>query len=241
MSKRDVTSEQSIFVLGLRDLGYVPEAINNWIALMGASFGSEDEVFSLDEMCARFSLDHLNPAPARVSFDKLDHFNGLYLRKLPPSDLGARVKPFFERAGIEPDDATLARIIPLIQERIVTLDDAVEMAGFFFRAEVTPSPEDLVPKGLTPLEALSALGRARDLLGSLPAFEPAVTEPPLRALAAELGLKPGQLFGILRAAITGQTVSPPLFESMAIVGRKVSLERLDRAAELLRAMAPAQK
>jgi glutamyl-tRNA synthetase len=235
MSKRDVTSEQSIFVLGLRDLGFVPEAINNWIALMGASFGSEDEILSLEEMCRRFSLDHLNAAPARVSFDKLDHFNGLYLRKLTPIDLAARTKPFFEQAGLQADNSTLARIIPIIQDRIVTLEDAVEMAGFFFRRDPAPNREDLVPKGLSPAESLATLGRAREVLRILSGFDPAVTEPPLRALAVELGIKPGQLFGLLRVAITGQTVSPPLFESMAIVGRDACLERIDRAAQVIRA------
>jgi len=241
MSKRDVTSEQSIFVLGLRDLGYVPEAINNWMALMGASFGSEEEVLSMEEMCARFSLDHLNAAPARVSFDKLDHFNGLYLRKLAPEALAALIQPFFERAGIEADRATLARIAPIIQERIVTLDDAVALAGFFFRPEVSPAADELVARGLTPAQSLDALRRARDLLLALPSFEPETTEPPLRALAEELGLKPGQLFGILRAAVTGQTVSPPLFESMAIVGKEKCLARLDQAADLLGTLAGARE
>jgi glutamyl-tRNA synthetase len=240
MSKRDVSSEQSIFVLGLRDLGYVPEAINNWTALMGASFGSEDEVLSMEEMAARFSLDRLNPAPARVSFDKLDHFNGLYLRRLAPADLAARLAPFFARAGLDAGDATLARIVPIVQERIVTLEDAVEIAGFFFRRDVAPDPTALVAKGLTAAGSLAALRRAREILAALPAFEPAVTEPPLRTLAEELALKPGQLFGILRAAVTGQTVSPPLFESMAIVGREACLARLRRAAELLGALEASQ-
>jgi glutamyl-tRNA synthetase len=239
MSKRDVTSEQSIFVLGLRDLGYVPEAVLNWIALMGASFASEEEVLSMEEMCARFSLDHLNAAPARVSFDKLDHFNGLYLRKLAPEALAARIQPFFERAGIEADRALLRRIAPIIQERIVTLDDAVAMAGFFFRPEVNPAAEDLVARGLTPAQSLDALQRARDLLQAAPSFEPEAIEPGLRTLAEEMGLKPGQLFGILRSAVTGQTVSPPLFESMAIVGKETCLARLDQAAGILGALATA--
>ncbi len=233
MSKRDVSNEQSIFVLGLRDLGYVPEAINNWTALMGASFGAEDEVLSMEEMAARFSLDRLNPAAARVSFDKLDHFNGLYLRRLAAADLAARLGPFFARAGLDAGGAALARIVPIVQERIVTLDDAIEIAGFFFRRDVTPDPATLVAKGLTAAESLAALHRARDVLAALPGFAAAATEPPLRALAEELGLKPGQLFGILRAAVTGQMVSPPLFESMAIVGRETCLARLGRAAELL--------
>jgi glutamyl-tRNA synthetase len=248
MSKRDPTSEQSIYVIGapglsgepettgLRELGYVPEAVRNWVALMGASFGDDEEVLSLDAMCARFRLERLNTAPARVNYEKLDHFNGLYLRRLPPSELAALTAPYFAAAGLDADPARLVEIAPLIQERIVTLPDAVAMAGFFFRAEVEPAPEDLVAKGLSPAESLAALARARATLAGLDTFAHAVTEPALRALAEELALKPGQLFGILRAAVTGQTVSPPLFETLALLGRETTLLRLDRAAERLAAI-----
>jgi glutamyl-tRNA synthetase len=250
MSKRDVTSEQSIFVLGwkasgshpptvgLRELGYMPAAILNWIALMGASFGDDEDVLTLAEMSARFSLDRLNPAPARVSYDKLDHFSGLYVRRLPAAELAARVKPFFTAAGIAADDEMLCRIAPLIQPRIVTFDDAVPMAGFFFQPAVDPDPASLIAKGATALESLSLLEAARALLAELPSFAADVTEPPLRALAEARGWKPAQLFGILRAAITGQAVSPPLFESMAVIGRPTCLARLDQAASILARSGP---
>ncbi len=233
MSKRDVTSDQSIFVLELREMGYVPEAIIAWTALMGASFGADEQVLTMPEMIQKFSLDHLNPAPARVNFEKLDHFNGLFLRQLSAADLSARIKPFFAKAGVATDDATLLRIVPIIQERIVTLGDAVEMAGFFFRPDVTPPAADLVAKGLTPAQSLDALQRAHAIIRALPDFQHTTLEPPLRALADEMKLKPGQLFGILRVAVTGQTVSPPLFESMEIVGREQALARLARGEELL--------
>ena len=248
MSKRDPSSEQSIYVIGapglepgqdtvgLRELGYVPEAVRNWVALMGASFGDDEEVLSLAAMCERFRLERLNTAPARVNYEKLDHFNGLYLRRLPPGELAALIAPYFTAAGLTADRHQLTAIAPLIQERIVTLSDAVGMAGFFFRLEVDPAPEELVAKGLTAAQSLAALERARATLAGLPNFEHATTEPPMRALAEELGLKPGQLFGIVRVAVTGQMVSPPLFETMAILGRDTTLSRLDRAAERLAAI-----
>ncbi len=235
LSKRHLKSEQEVFVLGLREMGYVPEAVNGWAALMGASFGPEEELLSLEEMAARFDLDHLTPSAARVNFEKLDDFNGKWIRRLGVDDLAARVKPFFEKASLHPDDATLRRVVPLIRERLVTLDDAVDFAGFFFRAEVKPKPEALVAKGLTPAQSLNALRRARALLEALPEFTHPVMEPPMRALADELGLKTGQLFGILRAAVTGQTVSPPLFECMEVVGKETCLARLRQAEELLKA------
>jgi glutamyl-tRNA synthetase len=236
MSKRDVNSdEQSIFVLGLRDLGYLPEAVNNWIALMGVSFGADERLLSMEEMIAGFDLNHLTPSPARVNYEKLDHFNGAYIRKLSPEAIAAYVKPAFARAGLEADDATLIKIAPLIRERLVTADDAIDMAGFFFRQEVTPSPQDLVAKGLTAARSQAALARAHDILAGLP--EPwthTALEEPLRALAEELGHKPGQLFGILRSAVTGQTVSPPLFECMVVIGRARVLERTSQALTTLR-------
>jgi glutamyl-tRNA synthetase len=236
LSKRNLKSEQEVFVLGLREMGYIPEAINGWTALMGASFGAEEELLSLDEMAARFDLDHLNPSPARVNFDKLDDFNGKWIRRLSADDLAARVRPFLEKAGLQPDDATLRRVAPLIRERLVTLDDAAGFAGFFFRADVQPKLEELAVKGLTPAQSLQALQRSIGLLEALPEFTHPAMEPPMRALADELGLKTGQLFGLLRAAVTGQTVSPPLFECMEIVGREQCLARLKQAAELLKAV-----
>jgi glutamyl-tRNA synthetase len=235
MSKRDVTSEQSIFVLGLRDLGYVPEAINNWVALMGASFGAEERLLSMDEMVATFDLDHLTPAAARVNYDKLDHFNGLNLRQLDPEDLARRIKPFFERAGLAPSDDTLRRIVPVIQARMVTLDDGVELAGFFFRPAPRPLAAELVAKGLSPTQSLDALRHAREIVASVQegAFTPEALDAPLRGLADQLGIKAGQLFGILRIAVTGQAVSPPLFETMSVLGRAATLERMGFAEQQL--------
>ncbi len=235
MSKRDVTSEQSIFVLTLRDMGYVPEAINNWVALMGASFGSEERLLALDELTADFDLDHLTPSPARVNFDKLDYFNGVYLRQMDPADLASRLQPFFERAGLALREDQLRPIVPLVQPRIVTLDDAVELASFFFRPPPAVAAADLVAKGLTPEQSLNGLRLAHQFIATLAEhdFGPVTLEAPLRDLADELGLKAGQLFGILRLAVTGQTVSPPLFETMAVLGRAATLERLALAERQL--------
>lgn len=150
------------------------------------------------------------------------------------TDLTGRLLPFFAKAGIDADPALLERIVPLIQPRLVTLDDAVDFAGLFFREVPASTAEALTPKGLTPMQALGALEAANALIKASTASTTEALEPPLRTLAETLGLKPGQLFGIIRQAVTGQPVSPPLFESMEIIGREVVLGRLERAEATLR-------
>ncbi|RME91270.1 MAG: glutamate--tRNA ligase [Anaerolineae bacterium] len=240
MSKRDaaqaIKDGRSIFVTDLRDLGYIPEGVLNWVVLMGWGV-AEDDVLTLDEMVERFDVRHLSPSPAAINFSKLDHFNGKHIRRLSVDELATRVKPFFERAGYVVDDDVLRKITPLIQERIVTLEDAVDMAGFFFRDEVTPSPEELVPKGLDAAQALDIARRSYNVLASLPEITAEAAEPPMRALVEEMGLKARQVFGVLRVAVTGQRVSPPLFESMEVVGREKVLERVRNAMAMLEKMA----
>jgi glutamyl-tRNA synthetase len=240
MSKRDtsqaMTEGHSIFIRDLKEMGYIPEGVLNWIALMGASFDEAEDVFSMEEMIQRFDFKHLNPSPAAINFEKADHFNGTHIRRLAADDLAARLKPVFEKAGYKVDDAVLRKVAGVVQVRIVTLNDALDMGGFFFREAVTPDPKELVGKGLTPAQSADALHAAREILSGKPEFDPAASEEELRALAEKLGQKPGVLFGIMRAAITGQTVSPPLFSSMEIVGRQTFLARLDSAEKMLRMM-----
>jgi glutamyl-tRNA synthetase len=240
MSKRDsaqlIKDGFSIFITDLQELGYLPEAVVNWTALMGWSYDDHTEFFSLDDLVEKFSLERLNPAPAAINFTKLDHFNGLHIRDLPIPELAARIKPYLEKAGYSVEDEKLLAVTPLIQERIVTLEDAPIMGGIFFEDKVTPSPEDLL-RDLDPAKAAQAAQRAYEILESLPDLHRETGETKMRALADELGLKAGQLFSILRVAVTGRMVSPPLFESMAVIGREKVLERVRRAIEILESQA----
>ncbi len=237
MSKRekaDVMKDgHSIFVGDLQDLGYLPEGVLNWIALMGWSYDDRTEFFEMTDLIEKFSLEKLNPSPAAINFSKLDHFNGLHIRNLKTADLAERLKPFFENAGYQTDDEMLLRIAPIIQNRLVTLDDALAMAGFFFKDQIQPNPEDLVGSQMTADKSAAAVRRAREMLAGLPTITKDVAEPQMRQLAEALDLSPGQFFGILRASVTGQKVSPPLFESMEIIGKTRVLERLDLAIQLL--------
>lgn len=238
MSKREsaelIKDGYSIFIRELKQLGYLPEAVINWTALMGWSYDDHTEFFKLADLVEKFSLEHLNPSPAAINFTKFDHFNGLHIRSLEDEDLATRIEPFFVAAGINPDKETLLKITPLIKERLGTLDDAVDMAGFFFKDKVAPVHDELIAKGLTAAQSADAAEEAYKLLSSYPTIQLVVVEPPMRELAEKLNLSVGQLFGIIRVGVTGQKVSPPLFESMEIIGREVVLQRIKDAISILR-------
>lgn len=239
MSKREATDAlkdgHSIFVKDLKALGFIPEGVNNWYALMGWGV-AEDDVMTLDQMAQRFSIDNLTPSPAAINFQKLDHFNATHIRLLTTPDLAARIKPYFLKENLEVDNDTLLKIVPLIRERLVTLDDCLAFAAFFFRETVQPDPADLAAKGLDAPTSAQIARKCHEILASLPELTHAAAEPPMRAYVEESGYNINQVFGILRVAVTGQKVSPPLFESMEIIGKEKVLERLKRAIEMLERM-----
>jgi glutamyl-tRNA synthetase len=236
MSKREaaeaIKDGHSIFIGDLKDLGYIPEGVLNWIVLMGWGV-SEDEVMTLNQMIERFDVNSMTPSPAAVNFAKLDHFNATHIRQLKTDDLAARIKPYFLREGLTVEDATLLKIIPIIRERLVTLDDCLPFAGWFFQEKVTPKPEELIAKNLSAAQSAEIARKSYQLLAALPEITAATAEPLMRGLVEQLGLSPNQVFGILRVAVTGQNVSPPLFESMGIVGKEKVLERVRNAIGIL--------
>jgi len=236
MSKRDTTDAlqdgHSIFIKDLPELGYTPEGSLNWMALMGWGV-AENDVMNLAQMTERFSIDGLTASPAAINFQKLDHFNATHIRLMTTEDLAARLKPYFTRQGLAAADDTLLKIIPLIRERLVTLDDCLAFGSFFFMDEVNPSAEDLIQKGLDAKQSAEIARKALEILSGLSSIDHATAEPPLRAYVESSGFSAGQVFGILRAATTGQKVSPPLFESMQIIGRDKCLARIARAVEIL--------
>lgn len=237
LSKRQSLDPKSgvkaIYVLDLRDLAYLPEAVTNWISLMGWSFDDHTEEFSMQDLIEKFSLEKLSPSPAAVNFSKLDHFNGVYIRNLPLDELVSRVRPHFTSSGLETDDEQLLAIAPLIQERIRTLDEAVTIAGFFFRQDVVPDPSALLGKNMDAMQSAHAARRSHEIIDAQSSMDPAVVEPALRDLAQELEISAGQLFSILRLAVTGQRVSPPLIESMQVIGKQVVLQRIAKAISML--------
>ena len=240
MSKRETSDlakdGKSFFIKDLQNLGYLPEAVINWIALMGWSYDDHTEVFTLNELIEKFNLTKLNPSPAAINFTKLDHFNGVHIRNLPLDDLTHRLMPFFEAKGYSVTFEKLIKITPIIRDRLVTLDDAVDLAGFFFEEDVSPNPEELIAKKTTVSESLIITNEILKTLESLPDVSKDISEQPLRDLVERMGYKAGQIFGILRIAVTGLQVSPPLFESMEIIGKEKVVERVKNAIELLNQM-----
>ncbi len=239
LSKRDATTAikdgYSVFVKDLHELGFTPEGVLNWMALMGWGV-PEDDVMSLDQMIERFDIDSLTASPAAINFQKLDHFNGVHIRLLSTEELAARVKPIYTQAGFRVEDGTLFKVVPLIRERLVTLDDCIPFGGFFFLEDVTPDPQDLIAKGLDAKQSADVARKAHDVLAAVPEWTPAASEPPMRALVEQLGLGPNQVFGLVRVAVTGQKVSPPLFESMEVIGREKCLARIEKAIGTLESM-----
>jgi glutamyl-tRNA synthetase len=220
-------------VRDFRQKGYLPEAMVNYLARVGWSYDDKTEIFTLDELIRYFSLDGVNNSPARFSYERLAWMNGYYIRQMDASALAERLVPSMVEAGYDVTADDLKPIVPLIQERIKTLTEVVDRAAFFFKEELAYDPALLVGKKMTAAESQAALGQARAVLADLPDFEVETTEAALRALAEALGLKAGPLFGIVRVAVTGEKVSPPLFETMAVLGQATTLERIDRALEVL--------
>jgi len=228
-----------------RDQGYLPEALFNFLALLGwaPGEGDEQEIFSREELIERFDLFRVSRASAAFSYKKLDWMNGVYIRSLSEEELLERLLPFWQRAGLVPRPCPeewrekLRQIVPLVQERLKRLGEVVEWTAFLFGEIETPSAEQLVGKKMTPEKSLTALRRARGLLAEVEPFTAEAMETPMRTLADELGLKAGQLFGIVRWAVTGQKVAPPLFGSLAVLGRESALVRLDAAEAVLAAQA----
>ena len=202
----------------------------NFLAFLGWSPGTEEEIFSLDELASRFEIEKVHKAGAIFDADRLDYLNGTYIRSLGDEQLALRLRPFVPALL---DDAAILRLVPLVRERLVRLADVLNLASFLWEPDAVVAgwydAELLSPKGGGPADAARALSRAREIVTELDAadFAADVLEDRCRAAATELGMKPGDLFKPLRVALTGRTISPPLFASMELLGRDRCVARID--------------
>jgi glutamyl-tRNA synthetase len=223
-----------------RERGYVAEALLNFIALLGWSYDDKTVLFSMDELVRAFDLAKVNKSPAVFSHEKLDWFNGVYIRSKSTEELYDALIPYLVRGGIVDNEndpetrAYIVSIIPLIRERLKTLGDACALTWFFFDAHFQVKDRgSLVPKKLDGDAAKKILHGAAEGLEEAEPFTEEAAEKALRGLVQKLGLKAGDVFMAVRVAITGTTVSPGLFETMRVLGRKRVLKRLKSAVALL--------
>ncbi|WP_028457577.1 glutamate--tRNA ligase [Chloroflexus sp. Y-396-1] len=228
-----------------RERGYLPETIFNYLALQGWSYDGVTEIMTRDELIARFTLERIQPSPARWNPEKLRDMNGIYIRKLTTEQLAERVLPFMQRAGLigeppsEDERAYLITLIPLIHERLEELQEAPELLLFFYQDVIpgeTYNPADLIPKKHDAGQTSALLRAAHEALSQLTDWTPPALETTLRALCEQLQVKPGPLFGAIRVAVTGRSVAPPLFDTLAGIGRERSLSRLNAAIAALEQM-----
>ena len=226
LSKRHGSTAVSQF----REDGYLPEALINYLALIGWSPGTEDEVFSMDDLVRVWKIEQVQSAGGKWDKERLDYFNGVWIRRLSVGELVTRLEPF---VPAEWDRTTLARIAPHIQERMKSLKDAQELIRFLFTDDIGYDKALLIPKKSDRATTLVVLARARAMLGDVEPFVSAKIQPALEGLAAELQWSKGDLNGVIRMAITGRKVGPPLYESLEVLGKEKSLKRIEKAQELL--------
>ncbi|MGH8961115.1 MAG: glutamate--tRNA ligase, partial [Jatrophihabitantaceae bacterium] len=220
LSKRDPQASLNLY----RDAGYLPEGLLNYLALLGWSIADDHDIFSMAELVAAFDVADVNANPARFDPKKCESINATHIRMLAGDEFLARLTPYVEAAGLRADPAVLPAAAPLIQERIQTLAEGAEMARFLLTDEADFTVDEAAAAKQFGEAGQAVLAAAVPALESLAAWTPDTIHDALtHAVVDGLQLKPGKAFGPLRVAITGRTVSPPLFESMQILGRDRSL------------------
>jgi glutamyl-tRNA synthetase len=234
-----------VSVTTYRDAGFLASAFINFLCLLGWSPKNDREFMSIDELKAAFTLENVNRANAVINFSDENPFdaksvwlNAEHLRALPVAELSAQLLPFFEKAEMPATPEKLLAVTPLIRERIQLLGEAVQAADFFFLKELPKyDPTELLPpKGGDAAMARRVLQRALEVLPTV-TFDHDSLDQALRAAAASLGLKAGPMFQPIRVAVCGRKNAPPLFETMAVLGRDVCLERIKQAQANLESLA----
>ncbi len=230
-----------------RAQGFIREGLLNYLAYLGWSPGTEEDVLSLDEVVARFDIDKVQKGGARFDRDRLEWLNGQWIRKLDADDLIDRLRPFLQAAVDDgridrlPSDDEIVVLLPIIRERLPTLAAIVDLVGFLWTETVPVDSAALVPKRWDAATTREGLIAARDVLAAhdTVTWEVDELEPPLRALVEARGWKAGDLFMAIRVATTGRTATPPLFDTLVALGRDRTLARLDAAVATLGTPSPA--
>jgi len=233
MSKRDPQSSLDVY----RERGFLPEALLNYLALLGWSIADDHDVFTMDEMVAAFDIGKVSANPARFDLRKAEAINATHLRALDAEDFLGRVRPYLITAGLLSDPPTAAQMnllrgaAPLVQERMNVLSEAAGLLGFLFVDESDFEVETESAAKVLDDVAGPILSAAADALAVVPVWVAADIETALKtSLVEELGIKPRKAFAPIRVAVCGRTVSPPLYESLELLGRERTVRRLSAAA-----------
>ncbi len=228
----------AVSILDYREMGYLPQTMFNFLSLIGWSLDDKTEIMSRQELIDNFSLERIGRTGAIFNREKLDWMNGVYIRRLTADEFFEAAQPYLMddldagKALIE-SEGYVRKVLPLVQERARTLVEVAELAQFFFIDQLDYEPSLLIGKGMDTGATAQALRAAQGRLKQLEAFDADSLEKVLRPLATELGLKTGQLFAVLRVAVTGRTAAPPLFATMAVLGKERCLKRIEAAIQKL--------
>jgi len=218
------------------EAGYLPAAVMNFLSNIGWNFGDNEEIFSTAQAIERFDLRDVNPANSAYPIAKLDWLNSQYIQRADVDQLSQLLRPILEAAGYTVDEARLKRVVPLLQVRLKSTRDVVPMAGFFFAdwpSFEAPPAEILIQRKMDGDGTAKILRGAIPVLQRLDSFERDAQYAAMSKFATAIGYKNGQVFGSLRAAVSGQKVSPPTFETMEILGKDESLRRIKLALQAL--------
>ena len=227
-----------VSLLQYRELGYLPEAMINFLALLGWSLDDHTEILSREELVHSFSIERIVRSAAVFNLEKLTWMNGMYIRGLEEEELAGRIAGVLDSSLPQDVPRPVSReyvraVTPLVRERIKTLADAPELTDFFFLPALDYPAGDLLQRGLDSADTERALEATLERLSAVGEWSSEALEGELRPLADELNVKTGQLFGAIRVAVTGRKAAPPLFETMAVLGRERCLSRLREAASSL--------
>ncbi len=226
LSKRHGSTAVSQF----RDDGYLPEALINYLALIGWSPGTEEEIFSMDDLIRLWKIEQVQRAGGKWDKERLDFFNGVWIRRLFVDELVRRLRPF---VPAEWDEGILRKVTPLIQERMKTLKDAKDQIAFLFTDELRYDPAQLIPKKYDGRTTIEALAKVIVVLRYADPFTAERIESAIEGVAQDIGWTVRELTIAVRVAVTGTKVGPPLYQSIDLLGKEKVIERLERAQELL--------
>jgi glutamyl-tRNA synthetase len=218
-----------------REAGYLPEALRNFLTNVGWSFGDDREIFTMAEAIPRFELENINPAPSQLPYGKLEWLNGQYIQQMEPEELAKFVKPFLDREGFEVNPEALLLVMPAMSKRMRLPTDAIEFLRFLFDdVPLAETADSLTHKQLPRAAAQSGFLQARQFVATADPYDLDSLSAGLIAIGEQVttSQKAGPFLGTMRLAITGQQVSPPLFESMLALGRQRTLARLDEILAL---------